>query len=107
MAKVEIYLLDWEKAPNLVFEATVGPFEKQVPKLYQQNFYQLLGKYEFDGEGPELAERMFMAQGNNRQGEKLVHTKRSLSVGDLVVIDQMCYLVATLGFKIVEGFPWE
>lgn len=97
-AQVTIKLLDSQWMGEFYFAK--DPVAR-ARSLKKDGWYQKAGEFTFEGEGEDAAEEAFDLTNNPcRQEERVMiyGRKRSVSVGDIIEVDGVEYLCASMGW---------
>ena len=99
MSTVSVLLLNSEKMRDFYFTKDVA---KTASQMIAHGEYQLLNTMVISQEGKKAAEEMFDLSNNpGREDEREIHygRHRSVSVGDIVVVDGVNYVCARFGWE--------
>lgn len=99
MANVTIKLVNINKMGDFYFSKDK---EALARTLLTTGMYEVAASFDSDAEGEKAAEEAFDLTNNpSRQSERMqiVGRQRSVSVGDVVAVDGVNYLCASMGWK--------
>jgi acetylornithine/succinyldiaminopimelate/putrescine aminotransferase len=101
MAYVVIKLADESKTSDLYFSKDAVALAKS---LLSEGQYDEVASFFFDAHGTEAAEEAFDLTNNpcrQYEREKYYGRGRSVSVGDIVEVDNVAYLCSPMGWKVL------
>lgn len=110
MSIVTIMLVNENHLSDFYFKEDKEDKEATARELVANGEYHYGGDFFFDQEGESAAEEAFDLTNNpSRQAEreKIYGKRRSVSVGDIVKVDDVYYLCASFGWKAIDITPSE